>query len=130
VTRAPGGRQDLTRPAARLAPADVAQGGTGVACVAVPGARPRRPSGALPGRRAGQCKDYHRLERSAGAFTRTITLPVEVELEKVTATFKDGVLEIRAPKAPSANRGRARSRSREARRGRADDRHLRYAVRP
>jgi HSP20 family protein len=47
-------------------------------------------------------KDYHRLERSAGAFTRTITLPVEVEIEKVTATFKDGVLEIRAPKTPEA----------------------------
>ena len=47
-------------------------------------------------------KDYHRLERSSGAFTRTITLPAEVELEKVTATFKNGVLEIRAPKTPEA----------------------------
>lgn len=42
-------------------------------------------------------KDYHRVERSAGAFTRTVRLPVEVALEKVTARFTDGVLEIRAP---------------------------------
>ncbi len=47
-------------------------------------------------------KDYHRLERSSGAFTRTITLPAEVEIEKVTATFTNGVLEIRAPKSPEA----------------------------
>ncbi len=53
-------------------------------------------------------KDYHRLERSSGAFTRTITLPAEVEVEKVTATFKNGVLEIRAPKTPEA-----RSRTRK-----------------
>jgi HSP20 family protein len=44
-------------------------------------------------------KDYHRLERATGAFTRTVRLPAEVALEKVTATFKDGVLEVRAPKA-------------------------------
>jgi HSP20 family protein len=44
-------------------------------------------------------KDYHRLERATGAFTRTVRLPAEVVLEKVTATFKDGVLEVRAPKA-------------------------------
>jgi HSP20 family protein len=44
-------------------------------------------------------KDYHRLERATGAFTRTVRLPAEVMLEKVTALFKDGVLEVRAPKA-------------------------------
>ena len=47
-------------------------------------------------------KDYRRVERASGVFTRTITLPAEVELEKVTASFKDGVLEIRAPKAEGA----------------------------
>lgn len=47
-------------------------------------------------------KDYHRYERSAGSFTRTVALPVEVELEKVVAKFADGVLEIRAPKAEHA----------------------------
>lgn len=47
-------------------------------------------------------KDYHRFERSAGAFTRTLRLPVEVEAEKVVARYAEGVLEIRAPKAPEA----------------------------
>ena len=52
-------------------------------------------------------KDYHRLERAAGAFSRSLTLPFEVELDKVTAVFKDGVLEIRAPKTADT---KARSR--------------------
>lgn len=43
-------------------------------------------------------KDYYRSERTFGAFTRTITLPVEVKADAATATFKDGVLEIRLPK--------------------------------
>ncbi len=43
-------------------------------------------------------KDYHRLERMAGAFSRSLKLPFEIERDKVTATFRDGVLEIRAPK--------------------------------
>lgn len=44
-------------------------------------------------------KDYHRLERATGEFTRTVRLPAEVVVEKATASFKDGVLEVRAPKA-------------------------------
>jgi len=43
-------------------------------------------------------KDYSRLERSTGAFSRSVPLPAEVQLESVTAQLKDGVLEIRAPK--------------------------------
>ena len=45
-------------------------------------------------------KDYRRVERTAGMFSRTVTLPAEVELDKMTAAYKDGVLEIRAPKVP------------------------------
>jgi HSP20 family protein len=47
-------------------------------------------------------KDYRRYERSAGAFRRTIALPAEVEAEKITAAYKDGVLEIRAPRVEGA----------------------------
>lgn len=47
-------------------------------------------------------KDYRRLERAAGMFTRTVTLPAEVEIEKATASYRDGVLEIRAPKIEGA----------------------------
>lgn len=43
-------------------------------------------------------KDYRRYERAAGMVSRTVALPEEVEVEKMTASYKDGVLEIRAPK--------------------------------
>lgn len=42
---------------------------------------------------------YYRFERSAGAFSRSVQLPAEVQLDKVTAKLEAGVLEVRAPKA-------------------------------
>ena len=52
-------------------------------------------------------KDYRRLERAMGEFARTITLPAEVDVEKLAATYRDGILEIRAPKLEGAeSRGR------------------------
>ena len=45
---------------------------------------------------------YHRVERAWGAFTRALTLPVAVEGEKVTATFKEGVLTVTLPKSKAA----------------------------
>lgn len=47
-------------------------------------------------------KHYHRVERSYGAFYRSIQLPSAVEAGKVAATFKDGVVTITLPKAPEA----------------------------
>jgi len=47
-------------------------------------------------------KDYFRLERSYGSFTRTFELPAEILTDKARAVFKDGVLEVRIPKNPSA----------------------------
>lgn len=44
-------------------------------------------------------ENYHRIERSYGAFQRSFTLPATVEQEKVKAKMKDGVLEVRLPKA-------------------------------
>src|SRR3954454_8833422 len=41
---------------------------------------------------------YHRLERAFGAFSRKLTLPKGVEADAVTASFTDGVLEVRIPK--------------------------------
>ncbi len=47
-------------------------------------------------------KDYFRLERSYGSFTRTLQLPAETQTEKAKASFKDGVLEVRIPKTEAA----------------------------
>jgi len=47
-------------------------------------------------------KDYYRVERSYGSFTRSFKLPKDVESDKAKATFKDGVLEIRVPKTAEA----------------------------
>jgi HSP20 family protein len=52
--------------------------------------------------REGQDVSYHRRERGTGAFTRVITLPVDIEAEKVQATLKDGVLTVKLPKAEKA----------------------------
>ena len=41
---------------------------------------------------------YVRVERSYGAFRRSLTLPEGVEPEAVSASFENGVLEIRIPK--------------------------------
>ena len=45
---------------------------------------------------------YTYFERSSGAFSRSIQLPVEVEPDKISAHFKDGVLTIEAPKSARA----------------------------
>ena len=49
-------------------------------------------------------EDYYCCERAYGAFSRRIRLPVEVEAEKASATFKNGVLEMRLPKSEAAKR--------------------------
>jgi HSP20 family protein len=41
---------------------------------------------------------YYRLERATGAFSRSLTLPEGIDAESVTATFHNGVLEVRVPK--------------------------------
>lgn len=43
-------------------------------------------------------KGFLRMECYHGEFKRSIILPGEVDTENVTATYKDGVLEIRLPK--------------------------------
>ncbi len=47
-------------------------------------------------------KDYYRMERSYGSFSRTIALPSEVQADKVAATFKKGVLTVALPKSEKA----------------------------
>jgi HSP20 family protein len=47
-------------------------------------------------------KDYYWEESSYGSFTRTFQLPAEVQTDKASAKFKDGILEIRIPKTEEA----------------------------
>jgi HSP20 family protein len=42
---------------------------------------------------------YHRRERPEGAFNRTVTLPMEVDPERVDARYADGILTLTLPKA-------------------------------
>ena len=44
--------------------------------------------------------NYHRKEIFEGSFERTILLPEGIDATAVTATSKDGVLEINIPKLP------------------------------
>ena len=45
---------------------------------------------------------YYRLERATGAFARSLTLPEGIDAEAVSATFDNGVLEVRIPKPAQA----------------------------
>jgi HSP20 family protein len=48
--------------------------------------------------------NYHRIERTYGSFSRSFQLPCEIRKDEVTATYKDGVLDLRLPKAEEAKR--------------------------
>lgn len=43
-------------------------------------------------------ENYHRIERWSGSFERHIQLPIPVQADKVRASYRDGVLEVRLPK--------------------------------
>jgi len=47
-------------------------------------------------------KNYYRIERTQGAFSRSFTLPAEIVVERIAAEFKDGVLNITLPKTEEA----------------------------
>lgn len=43
-------------------------------------------------------RNYHRIERAYGTFTRTFTLPRSVDPGRIVANYVNGVLEIEIPK--------------------------------
>ena len=45
---------------------------------------------------------YHRVERAYGNFTRSFTLPEDVDPGKVSAEFKEGLLSVHLPKSEKA----------------------------
>ncbi|WP_020585610.1 Hsp20/alpha crystallin family protein [Desulfobacter curvatus] len=43
-------------------------------------------------------KNYYRIERSYGAFQRTLSLPADADESRVDARFKNGILKITIPR--------------------------------
>jgi HSP20 family protein len=48
--------------------------------------------------------DYHLIERSYGAFTRSVRLPKEIQSDKIGASYKNGILKITLPKSEEAKK--------------------------
>jgi HSP20 family protein len=46
----------------------------------------------------GEKASLHRRERLAGRFDRTISLPVEVDVDRVQADYRDGILALLLPR--------------------------------
>jgi HSP20 family protein len=58
--------------------------------------------GEKPGLAQVTADAYHRSERAAGRFTRTIELPVQVDATKVRADYRNGLLLVTMPKSEAA----------------------------
>jgi HSP20 family protein len=60
----------------------------------------------VSGERKSESEDkregYHRVERSFGSFSRSLTLPQGIDPERVDAKFENGVLEVQIPKPAEA----------------------------
>jgi HSP20 family protein len=50
----------------------------------------------------GKGSKQHRTERYCGSFSRRFTLPTAIRPDKVDASYKDGVLTVKVPKAENA----------------------------
>ena len=48
--------------------------------------------------------DYYRCETSQGEFSRSVSIPGKIDASKISATLKDGMLEIVLPKAEASKR--------------------------
>lgn len=48
--------------------------------------------------------DYYRCEISQGSYSRTLSLPAEVDEEKTKAKFKNGILKLTLPKLKKSKR--------------------------
>jgi HSP20 family protein len=51
---------------------------------------------------AAKERAYFRRERFFGRFSRSVSLPADVQADRITAAYKDGVLTVTLPKAEEA----------------------------
>jgi len=49
-------------------------------------------------------ENYHFIERSYGSFTRSVRLPNEVQRDKISASYKNGILKVTLPKSEEAKK--------------------------
>ena len=87
------------------------QGGDLVAIIEIPGVKKdnlvveaKASTIRTSGRKSvdyGSDASVHRRERPVGAFDRTLTLPVELDADRIAAQFQDGVLALFLPRAES-----------------------------
>jgi HSP20 family protein len=68
--------------------------------IVIRGARAAGPWGDIP------CEQFHRVERGHGRFSRAFALPEPVDVARITADLKDGILTVTIPK--STDRGARR----------------------
>jgi HSP20 family protein len=61
--------------------------------IVIRGARAAGPSADVA------CEQFHRVERGHGRFSRAFALPEAIDVERVSADLKDGILTISIPKA-------------------------------
>ncbi|MCD6531460.1 Hsp20/alpha crystallin family protein, partial [bacterium] len=47
-------------------------------------------------------ENYHRVERVFGSFSRSFYIPTNVDPNKISAKYNNGVLEVRLPKKEEA----------------------------
>lgn len=63
-------------------------------------------SGEKKSERSEGNKEFYRIERSSGSFERSIILPSGINGEKASASFTNGILEVRIPKSSEQKLGR------------------------
>jgi HSP20 family protein len=61
--------------------------------IVIRGARAAGPSSDVA------CEQFHRVERGHGRFSRAFTLSEAIDVERVSADLKDGILTVSIPKA-------------------------------